>query len=200
MDSMREDDERRPVEVGSERPVLGDDMEGSGVPPRSHRARGGRNRERSRDLPYKSPALAACLSLMPGLGQIYVGYYQRGFVHLAIIAGVITVLSSGGIPGLEPLFGIFLSFFWLYNLIDAYRRASLYNQALDGIEGIEMPEDFQLPDAGSTVGGVVLIVLGVVLLMHTKFGMDLDWLVDWWPLGAVALGVWLIYKARQGKA
>jgi hypothetical protein len=199
MDSMREDNEQRPVEVRTERPVVDDEMDRYEAPaPR--RGRGTHSRERSRDLPYKSPALAACLSMMPGLGQIYVGYYQRGFVHLGILAGLITVLSSGDIGGLEPLFGISLSFFWFYNIIDAYRRASLYNRALDGIEGIKMPEDFEMPEGGSTAGGVVLIIIGVLLLFHTKFDMDMNWLAEWWPLGAIALGVWLIYKARQGKA
>ena len=148
---------------------------------------------------YKSSSLAAFLSLMPGLGQVYVGYYQRGFVNLAVVASVITALSVSLIPGLEPLFGIFLGFFWLYNIIDAYRRASLYNQALDGLGGVELPEDFQLPDRGSVAGGVVLIVIGLLLFMHTKFDMSMAWLQEWWPLVAVGLGVYLVYKAKMGK-
>ena len=41
---------------------------------------------RMRDPRSKSPALAAILSMMPGLGQVYIGYYQRGFVHILVIA------------------------------------------------------------------------------------------------------------------
>ena len=29
----------------------------------------------------KSPVLALVLSLMPGLGQVYVGYYNQGFIN-----------------------------------------------------------------------------------------------------------------------
>src|SRR6266540_2183744 len=85
---------------------------------------------RMRDTRSKSPALAAVLSMMPGLGQVYVGYYQRGFVHAAVIATLITILASGSVERLSPLFGLFMSFFWLYNIIDAARRASLYHDAL----------------------------------------------------------------------
>src|SRR5438093_2100938 len=87
---------------------------------------------RLRDTRSKSPALAAFLSMMPGLGQVYVGYYQRGFIHAAVIGSLVTILSSGAVEGLHPLFGLFMAFFWLYNVIDAARRASLYNDALAG--------------------------------------------------------------------
>ena len=46
-------------------------------------------------------------------------------------------------------------------------------------------------------GGVALIALGVVLLSNTLLGFSLDWLASWWPLGLVALGAWLVVKARQ---
>ena len=39
------------------------------------------------DQRRKSPTLAALLSLMPGLGQVYVGYYQQGFIDIAVAAG-----------------------------------------------------------------------------------------------------------------
>src|SRR5207247_139430 len=49
---------------------------------------------RLRDTRSKSPALAAVLSMMPGLGQVYVGYYQRGFVHAAVVATLVTLLGT----------------------------------------------------------------------------------------------------------
>src|SRR2546426_12676916 len=73
---------------------------------------------RLRDTRSKSPALAAVLSMMPGLGQVYVGYYQRGFVHAAVVATLVTILASGTLDRLNPLLALFMSFFWLYNIID----------------------------------------------------------------------------------
>jgi TM2 domain-containing membrane protein YozV len=150
---------------------------------------------RRKGFPYKSPLLASLLSCFPGLGQIYIGYYQRGFTHAIIVATTITALASG-IGGLTPMFGVLLAFFWIYNIIDAGRRASLYNQAVDGIEGIEMPQEIKLGGGGSVAGGVLLIAIGLVLFLHTRFDVSMAWVEEWWPLGAVILGVYLIYKAR----
>jgi hypothetical protein len=151
---------------------------------------------RRRGFPYKSPVLATFLSFFPGLGQVYIGYYQRGFTHAVIVAATITALA-GGLGELTPLFGFLLAFFWIYNIIDAGRRALLYNQAVDGGSSIEMPRDMKLGRGGSMVGGVLLVVIGVILLMYTRFDVyiPLRWLEDWWPLGAVGLGAYLIYKS-----
>lgn len=151
-----------------------------------------------RDPRSKSPALAAVLSLMPGLGQVYVGFYQRGFIHVVVAAGTITLLASGTVMGLEPLFGMFLAFFWLYNIIDAARRATLYNQVLAGNPAIEMPEDFNMPSTGGSIfGGACLIAFGFILLLHTRFNMSLDWLHDWWPVAVMLFGGYLLFKALQ---
>ena len=155
-------------------------------------------------LPRKSPTVAGLLSLMmPGIGQVYVGCYRLGFIHNVIFGMIIAVLVGGGpFEGLVPTTALFLSFFIIYNVVDAARRATLYNLALDGADGIELPE---LPDmnaslpkfAGSTTGGAALIALGVVLLSNTLLGLSLDWVASWWPLGLVGLGVYLLVKARR---
>lgn len=152
------------------------------------------------DSRRKSPFLACFLSLMPGLGQVYVGYYQRGFIHVAVVASVIALLVSlsDDFSPLIPLAGIFLAFFWLYNVIDAGRRAALYNEMLDGRTDIELPQDFKVAGLGGSVaGGATLAVVGFVLLLHTRFDFSLDWLEEWWPVALIAFGAFLVYKARQ---
>lgn len=149
----------------------------------------------------KSPLLAGFLSLMPGLGQIYVGYYQRGFMHVVIAGSVIVLLANDVVPELIPLLGMFLAFFWLYNIIDAGRRASLYNLALQGSNPMALPDDIEMPTAhGSVAGGVVMIGVGLLLLLHTRFGMSLEWLRSWWPVAPVLFGVWLVYKGMMNRA
>ena len=153
---------------------------------------------RMRDSRSKSPAIAAILSMMPGLGQVYVGYYQRGFVHAAVIATLITIIASGTLERLIPLFGLFMSFFWLYNIIDAARRASLYNDALAGNPSIELPHDFKAPGIrGSIFGGGALIVGGFILLLNTRFGVSLDWVEQWWPVAPMIFGAYLLVHALQ---
>jgi len=152
-----------------------------------------------RDPREKSVPLACVLSLLPGLGQVYVGYYQRGFVHALIAGSLIAVMAEGNLVGLMPLFGMFLPFFWLYNVIDAGRRAALYNQALVGTESVELPRDFELGSRGSIAGGLILIAGGAILLSHTRFGYSLAWVEDWWPAAPILVGIWLVAKAVQDR-
>lgn len=152
------------------------------------------------DPRQKSPFLAGLLSAVPGLGQVYVGYYQRGFIHALVVAALIALLSSEALDALIPLGAIFLGFFWLYNIIDAGRRASLYNQALAGVADIELPEDFKMPGfRGSVAGGLAIAAAGVILLLHTRFDVSLAWLEEWWPAGLVLFGAYLVWKAWQDR-
>lgn len=149
------------------------------------------------DPRQKSPALATLLSLMPGLGQVYVGYYEQGFINILIVASLITLLNLD-IETLAPFCGFFLAFFWLYNLVDAYRKATFYNQALAGIGPLELPPESGIAKGrGSLVGGAALILMGAMFLAHTRFGYSLDWLRRWWPVALVALGAYLVYRAAS---
>lgn len=158
------------------------------------------NRFRSTDPRRKSPFFAGVLSLMPGLGQVYVGYYRRGFTNVLTAGTVLSILVwAGGDVPFVPLGIIFLIFFELYNIIDAARRASLYNLSLDGIEQITLPDE--LSDSGisgisgSYLGGAALLLFGLIALSNTLFGLSLEWLESWWPLMPLGFGGYLVYKA-----
>ncbi|HOX27104.1 MAG TPA: hypothetical protein PLL30_15400 [Candidatus Krumholzibacteria bacterium] len=157
---------------------------------------------RRRDLPYKIPFLAGFLSgVFPGVGQLYVGYYRHAITLALILAGIITVLAGGDVRGIEPLLGLGIGFTWVYAIIDAVRRAQAVNRALDGFGSEALPETIELPGTGGSMfGGVLLVILGLLLVAHTRFEFDLSWLEEWWPLGLVGLGIWLIWKARQEKS
>jgi len=159
-------------------------------------------RDRFVDDPRKkSVMLAMLLSVMPGLGQVYVGYYNLAFRNILVICGLIAILATGDLDDLEPVVGLFIAFYWLHNIVDAGRRASFYNQALAGLRPMDLPEDVQMPQPlGSLVGGVLLIAVGLMLFAHTMFRVPLEWLAQWWPLGVVGAGAWLIYADRRSKA
>ena len=164
--------------------------------------RAGAVRPLRRHALYKSPVLASLLSLFPGLGQAYIGYYQRAFVHALTVALCITLLEAGADP-LGPLVAFFMAFFWIFNIIDAGRRAALYNLALEGAGAIEMPKDMKLPAGGSLLGGLLLIAGGALLFAHTRYDYSLDWLKDWWPIALVFYGIYLIvgwWRSRRSEA
>ena len=159
-------------------------------------------RDRFVDDPRKkSVMLAMILSLMPGLGQVYVGYYDLAFRNILVICGLIAIVAGGNIHRLEPVVGLFTAFYWLHNIVDAGRRASFYNQALAGLRPMDLPDDGKAPQPmGSFAGGVLLVAVGVTLFLNTMFDVPLDWLAQWWPLALVGAGAWLIYADRRAKA
>ncbi len=154
---------------------------------------------RVQGLQHKTPFIACALSLMPGVGQIYLGYYKLGFIHNVVFASTIMLLTTRLPDPMYPLLGISLAFFFIYNIVDAGRRAVYYNLALDGVEGIELPNmQLTVPSfGGSFAGGLTLIGIGIVLLSNTLLGFSLNWFEEWWPVAPIALGAYLIWKAIQ---
>ena len=146
----------------------------------------------------KSPLVATLLSMMPGLGQIYVGYYQQGFINIFVVAGTIAILSSSIMRGAEPFFGVFISFFWIFQMIDANRRANHYNKVMSGLSGEKVPEGFEMPTTkGSLLGGGVLILIGILFILDLNFDISMQWVENWWPLILILVGVNLVFKARK---
>ncbi|MEW5981368.1 MAG: hypothetical protein AB1806_03240 [Acidobacteriota bacterium] len=151
--------------------------------------------------PRRKSVLWACLlSALPGLGQVYVGYYHVGFRNILVIAFMLVLANSRLPDHIEPAVVMFMAFFWLHNVVDAGRRASLYNQALDGLRPMDLPEDMkQPPQFGSFAWGVGLVVVGLVFFSNTMFGLSLEWVGRIWPLALIGIGGWLIYADRRGK-
>ena len=81
----------------------------------------------------------------------------------------------------------------------AGRRANLYNLALDGMEGSELPGmNMALPGLGGSIGGgVALTAVGVILLVNTRFGITLDWIEEWWLVAPILVGAYRLTKALQ---
>ena len=72
-----------------------------------------------------NPALAGILAgFFPfGVGAVYTGQYAKGLAHLLIFTGLVWGLSSGAMGNLEPVLGIGMGFFVIYQIIDAIRSA-----------------------------------------------------------------------------
>ena len=150
----------------------------------------------------KSPGLAAVLAVAPGLGHIYLGFYSRGFLNATVIISIISLLAAVRMPEvMYPLLGMFLPFYWLYSIVDAGRRAAYMNHVLEGGKLEELPQEFTMPQPGGSLGGgIALIVVGIVLLIHTLFDISLQWLEYWWPLLPVCIGIWLVARALLDRA
>ena len=77
--------------------------------------------------PRKSPALAAALAIVPGLGHFYLGHNMKGLAYLIGVGGLqffgfdldLSVIGAAvGVP--MELGGGAL---WVFSIVDAYRTA-----------------------------------------------------------------------------
>jgi len=145
----------------------------------------------------KNPFLAALLSAFPGMGNVYNGLYMRGFIFFLIVVSLLAITTSGR----HDLFGMAVAFFWLFNVIDAYRQATLINYGYAQDLGLlDLPK---VPRAGQggLVAGVLLTLIGIASVLDRYTVIDYDWMFRLWPFALVAVGIWLImasFRDRQG--
>ncbi|HEX6739107.1 MAG TPA: DUF5668 domain-containing protein [Vicinamibacteria bacterium] len=138
--------------------------------------------------PPKSPALALFLSLFPGLGQLYNGQVAKAFTFFFAFVG--SIYGAAEIAGLP--FGLLIPFTYFYNLVDAYRSATLINLRAQG--GQVMPEE----EAGeSPAWGAVLLGLGVLILFNNLGWINLAALERYWPILLIAAGGFFLYRSVQ---
>ena len=146
--------------------------------------------------PGPNPTVAGILGGIPlGLGAVYCGQYAKGLAHLGIVVLAIVGLSSDLPWQADTALGIFLGFFWVYQIIDAIRTARALQM------GEPVPDPFGLAQTFGTgekfdttkVPGAaaILIGLGVLFLVNTVFDFSLH---RFWPIILIVLGVWLFAK------
>ena len=138
--------------------------------------------------PPKNPWLALILSTFPGLGQVYNGQPAKAFVFFSAWVG-----SIYGAAEISPFpFAFLIPFVYLYNMIDAFRTASLINARVLG--GLPEPEDqaFESPWWG---GG--LLALGLLLLLNNFGWLRLAALARYWPVVLIVAGGAFLYGAIQ---
>lgn len=139
--------------------------------------------------PPKNPAAATLLSLFPGLGQIYNGQPAKALVFFVAWAGSIAGAHNQPMP-----FALMIPFIHLYNLVDAWRSASLINRRAAGGARVADEDDSESPAWGAT-----LMLLGFVLLLRNLGWIDFAALTRYWPLLLIAAGGALLYGSLQRK-
>lgn len=133
-----------------------------------------------------------------GVGAVYTGQYAKGLAHLAIFALLIAGVSTDrGGEALGVICGLGLSFFWVYQIIDAVRSARAIQAGLPAPDPYGLAATFgggTKTDASKVpVSAIVLILLGALFLLHTaglfEYGFD-----RFWPVLLIFLGAWLFAR------
>lgn len=81
----------------------------------------------------KSPALAAALAVIPGLGHFYLGHHLKGFGFLVGIGGLQFFGADLDLSVIGAAIGVPMELgggtLWAYSIIDAYRTAKAMEKA-----------------------------------------------------------------------
>ncbi len=142
----------------------------------------------------KNPALAALLSAVPGMGNIYNGLYLRGITFFLVVATLIVITTRG-----HDLFLMAIVFFWIFNVLDAYRQATLINYGYAQDLGLLDLPRHPRASQGGLVAGVLLTLIGLFAVCDRYFDIRLDWIFDLWPFALVVAGLWLIWSTIQDR-
>lgn len=140
---------------------------------------------------HKSPGLAALFSLLPGLGHIYLGLYPRGVAFFAAFLAALWLADHA------DLSGALVAFVFFFTMFDAHRMATLLATAPSGMPLASTPQ--ATLGKGNLTIGIVLLLAGALLLYSNFYPLDLSFLADWWPLGLILFGLWLVVRDIRGK-
>jgi hypothetical protein len=144
-----------------------------------------------------NPTVAGILGAIPlGLGAVYCGQYAKGLAHLGIFVLALVGLSSDLPWQADMVIGIFLGFFWVYQILDAVRTAKAIQAGEPAPDPFGLAQTFGTGERIDTTKvpatAAILIGLGVLFLINTVFDFSLH---RFWPIILIVLGVWLF--ARQ---
>jgi hypothetical protein len=139
-------------------------------------------------IPNDAPKRAALLSLIPGIGAVYNGEYQKALTQFAVFAA----LSIMG-DNVNGVFGFGAVVFLVFTMFDSYRTA----EARLRIRLEQGMAENPVKDKTVAAWGVLLIGLGFIFLL--KNFIHYDFINRLWPIAFIALGAYLVYRALQDR-
>jgi hypothetical protein len=157
---------------------------------------------------FTSPWVAFGLGWIPGVGAVVNGEYAKAAVHVAIFAGVITLLANGTVPNAEPFLGIFLGIFCLYMPFEAYQTARRKLAAAStGAPGTppsmtqpQFYQDFWCDwKLNAPIGGIILVIIGVLFLLDNMGVYPFGRFFRLWPLLLILIGIVMLRGRLAGR-
>jgi hypothetical protein len=139
-----------------------------------------------------NPGVAFLLGLIPGLGAIYNGEYNKALIHIVVFAAIIVGLSSDIGDGGQVALSFVLVGFIFYMAIDAMRTVKARNA------GETLQDPLESWSKTRPIGPLLLIGLGGLFLLN-NFGFFDFFRVRqlFWPLVLIGVGV-LMLRNRVG--
>lgn len=143
--------------------------------------------------PHAHPALALVLGFIPGVGAIYNGQYAKGLIHAVVFGLLVSLISSGHAGGSEPLIGIMIAVWVMYQAFEAYHTARKRRYGL-AVEEFSSLFDVRATGGKFPAGAMFLIGIGFILLLDTTDIIRFDQFARYWPLSLILIGGYMLYN------
>ena len=138
----------------------------------------------------RSPRVAGWLSLLPGLGLVYLGQYLKALTIALIFAGAIHFADH------SDMGGILVPLVWFGQIFYAVQEARRMNRE-NSLEPVE-PAPARPGDKDSPLWGGILIGIGVLFLLDQfemiHFGEIFE---RFWPVLIIVLGLQILLRGRR---
>lgn len=137
---------------------------------------------------YRSVRSAGWLSVVPGLGLLYLGQYVKALVVVLLFMGAIHMADRSEAGGfLVPLV-------WIGQIFYTVQEAKRINRLKAGQSATEEPA---ADDADTPIWGWVLVGLGALFLLDQFDLLSFTEIFEkFWPLLIIALGIQILLRAR----
>jgi len=139
-------------------------------------------------------ATAAALGIIPGLGAVFNGEYGKAVIHVLVFGTIISLIER------QPAIFVPALVAWIFYMpFDAYQtaKAKAASNAGGATAGIRASEGSRPYARRETIGPILLIAIGTLVLLDQLNLVNLDRVLDFWPLGLIALGVWMLVKRQE---
>lgn len=137
----------------------------------------------------KSKFLTFLCSLIPGAGEMYMGFMKMGLSLLSLFIGVIFLASLTGISEL-----IFVAIIiWIYSFFHAHNLAGMPDaefQALEDRYLLSFGEESKMSENVRKVVAVILILLGLMMMCEFFVQMFVDVFANY--IESMGINVWTL--------
>lgn len=141
----------------------------------------------------KSPALAAFLSIFPGMGSFYNGNILKGLSYGLIFAALIVLIVHA--RGNEPIvFAFLIAGFYIFQIIDSFNEAKRISSS--GLEDEERETRMSL------FASITILIVGIIFQLANLDLISYRRITELWPLLLIAIGLSIVisyYKKKEGE-
>jgi Domain of unknown function (DUF5668)/B-box zinc finger len=142
--------------------------------------------------PGVPPAIALILGFIPGVGAICNGQYAKGLIHAVIFGLLVSAAATTHLMPVDIICGIMIAAWVFYMAFESFHTALRRRRGLP-VEEFSSIFEIRSSHNRMPLGAILLVVIGFILLLQTTDIISMEVFARYWPVGLIALGIYLLY-------